>query len=449
MSGGGRRPRRERPAALVSGHGHLLRGSFWLLGSVAANAFFGFAFWFIGTQIDTKADVGRASALFTAVLFINYASNMGLPVAVARYAPENDEPSSVLFNWALLYTGASSVVGTALFVAFLPGSMSATLLQWGTPAGFAIFLLTVFGMSCAVLVEVRLMALRRWGWVFGRVAVVGLVRFALVPLHPVGDDAMWLFLVVAGIPALSGLVLAGGLVVRRRGHPLRPVPASWRPGLRYSSVNYLGILAVQAPTFALPLLVAIEVTSPQYAAWYVAFSITSVLFLVPHTLGQVLLVEGGKGGANLDRQVRLALVLALGFMAVVALGARVGSDVVTLVYGTAYRDASDILPTLVLAGVGWAVTSICLTRARVEEHVRSIVTISLALAVGILGPALVLVPDDGIDGAALAWLVGNGLAAAVAIVVTTRNARQRALAADTEWLGAPDGDEPAGALSPG
>lgn len=448
MTGGEPPDAATRPAALVRDHGHLLRGSAWLLASVAANAFFGFAFWFIATQLDSKTDVGRASALFTAVLFINYATNMGLPVAVARYTPDDGEGSTVLFNWALVYTGASSLVGTALFLVFLPASMGDTLLQWGGPTGAVLFFLTVFGMSCAVLVEVRLMALRRWGWVFGRVAVVGLVRFALVLLHPVDDEAMWLFLVVAGIPALSGFVMAGGLVLRRRtAHPLRPLPDTWRAGLRYSSVNYLGILAVQAPTFALPLLVAVEVSSPQYAAWYVAFSITSVIFLVPHTLGQVLLVEGGKGGAVLGRQVRVALGLALGFMAVVAVAARFGSQIVTLVYGDDYSDAADILPTLVLAGVGWAITSICLTKARVEEHMATIVTIALTLAVAILAPAVVLVGRDGIEGAALAWLVGNLVAAVVATVVTLRRGRRGALAADAAWLEAPDGDEPAGALS--
>lgn len=439
---------RSKPAALVRDHGHLLRGSAWLLASVAANAFFGFAFWYIATQIDTKTEVGRASALFTAVLFINYLTNMGLPVAVARYAPDDGDGSTVLFNWALLYTGASSALGTALFLVFLPESMGDTLLQWGGPAGALIFFVTVFGMSCAVLVEVRLMALRRWGWVFGRVAVVGLVRFALVFLHPIGDEALWLFLVVAGIPALSGYALAATLVVRRRGRPaLRPLPASWRAGLRYSSVNYLGILAVQAPTFALPLLVAVEVDSPDYAAWYVAFSITSVIFLVPHTLGQVLLVEGGKDGAVLARQVRLALGLALGFMAVVAVAARFGSQIVTLLYGEDYGDAADILPTLVLAGVGWAVTSISLTKARVEEHMRSIVVIAVTLAVAILGPALVLVQADGIEGAARAWLIGNAVAAVVAVVVTAGRGRRAALVADAAWLEDPDGNEPTGALT--
>ena len=416
------------------------------------NAFFGFAFWLIATHLDSKTDVGRASALFTGVTFITYLTNMGLPVAVGRYAPDDGDASTVLFNWSIVYTGLSSLMGTIIFLLFLPEGMADTLLQWGWPAGLLILLTQVFGLSCTVLFEVRLMALRRWGWVFTRVVLVGMVRFALVLLRPLDDDALWLFLVVVGIPALSGFVGVGVLMARRRStRLLAPVPASWRAGLRYSLVNYLGILAVQAPTFALPLIVAVEVASPQYAAWYVAFGITTVIFLVPHTLGQVLLVEGGKGGADLHRQVRVALGLTLAFMAVVAVAGRVGSQIVTLIYGDDYSDAADILPTLVLAGVGWAITSICLTKARVQEEVRSIVIISLTLAVGILAPAVVLVGEDGIRGAAQAWLIGNVIAAVVAVVVTSHNSTSGSLAADAAWLDAPDSDEPAssGALRPG
>lgn len=448
----GGRATRTGPRSLVDDHGHLLRGSAWLMSSVAANAVGGFAFWLIAARLDSTDEVGRAAALFTSVLFVNYATNMGLPVAVARYTPDDSPSSARLFNWAILYTGASSVVGTVLFLVFLPDSVADTLWAWGRPAGAVLFTALVFGMSCAVLVEVRLMALRRWGWVFARVALVALVRFALVLFHPVDDDAVWLFLVVAGIPALSGF--AGVVILGARGrprHPLRPVPASWRPGLRYSSVNYLGVLAVQASTFALPLIVLVQVSPSENAAFYVAFSITSVLFLVPHTLGQVLLVEGGKGGADLSHQVRLALALAVGFMVVVALLGRVASGLVTVIYGENYAAAARILPTLVAAGLGWAVTSICLTKARVQENVHAIVTISMTLAVAILVPAVVLTADRGIDGAAEAWLIGNGIAAVVAAVVSGGSrVRRGALVADAAWLGAPETDGPpaASAINP-
>ena len=65
------------------------------------------------------------------------------------------------------------------------------------------------------------------------------------------------------------------------------------------------------------------------------------------------------------------------------------------------------------AGVPWAVTSICLADARLRRDSRATLLITLVLGATVLGPALVLVPDRGIDGATTAWLAGNVIAAVV------------------------------------
>ena len=59
------------------------------------------------------------------------------------------------------------------------------------------------------------MTLRRWGWLPARVALVGLVRIPLLFARPIADDPLWLLLLVAGVPALSGFVGAAVLVSRR------------------------------------------------------------------------------------------------------------------------------------------------------------------------------------------------------------------------------------------
>ena len=55
-----------------------------------------------------------------------------------------------------------------------------------------------------------------------------------------------------------------------------------------------------------------------------------------------------------------------------------------------------------------------LTEARVLHRHLDTVLITGVLTISILVPALVLVPDDGLDGATVAFVVGNLLAATVA-----------------------------------
>ena len=68
-----------------------------------------------------------------------------------------------------------------------------------------------------------------------------------------------------------------------------------------------------------------------------------------------------------------------------------------------------------VAAIPWAVTSVYLTEARVRHRSAATVLITVVLSTAILVPALVLVPEDGIDGAAAAFLFGNIVAAVVAL----------------------------------
>ena len=74
-----------------------------------------------------------------------------------------------------------------------------------------------------------------------------------------------------------------------------------------------------------------------------------------------------------------------------------------------------MLPALVAAAIPWAVTSVYLTEARVRHRSGATVLITATLRSPSSVPALVLVPEDGIDGAATAFLAGNIVAAVVAL----------------------------------
>ena len=102
-------------------------------------------------------------------------------------------------------------------------------------------------------------------------------------------------------------------------------------------------------------------------------------------------------------------------MVVGAAVATLGRDLIVTLYGAEYQEAADVLPALVVAAIPWAVTSVYLTEARVRHRSGATVLITVVLSAAILVPALVLVPEDGIDGAATAFLVGNIVAAVVAL----------------------------------
>jgi O-antigen/teichoic acid export membrane protein len=415
----------------------LYRGSAWLLGTVAVTALSGASFWLIAARAQTEAVVGDAAGLFSSILFVNYLTNLGLPVALARYTADDRHPTLRLYGLAAIASMGTSLLVAAAYLALLPDAERSSLDAMGLP-GVAGFLFIAVGMAATVLVEVRLMALRRWGWVLGRVVLLALGRLVLIAFVPDDDASFWLFVAVALPPALSGLL--GLVILRLTGHgPSRPwpLPRTAGPAARLAGVNWGALLAAQGPMLALPVLVLRYVTDDEYASLYIAWGIVLVVFLIPQTIGQLLLVEGGRDGAHLGSQLRICLAISTGLMAVLALATWVGKGIVTTVYGADYRDAADILPVLVGAGVLWAVTSTCLARARVREDSVATIAITGSFALATLVPALLLVPAEGLEGATVAWLVGNTVAAAVATATLLRRSTEPTPAPDQIALHAP------------
>ncbi|HYF44864.1 MAG TPA: hypothetical protein VD926_01550 [Acidimicrobiales bacterium] len=416
------------PAAL-QGHGNLIRGSAWLTATVAASAVAGFSFWLLAARTFAEEPIGQAASLFTAVLFVNYATSLGLPVAVARYAADRSDTADVLFGWAVVVTVGASGLGTAVLVLIGGGDLLDPLDRLGAFGGPLFFFAVTAGMSAGLLVEARLTALRRWTLVLARVSLVGVIRLPLIAWDPIDDPALWLFLLVGALPAASVVVLVGVLAVKGRAR-LGRLPSATRAAARFAGVNYASMLALQAPLFVLPFVVALQVSADGYSSFYIAFQIATVAFLVPHMLTQVLLVEGGRESSDLDAQVRVALVGTVGIMAAVAAGGLVLARIVPEVYGEEYQDAGDLLPVLLAAGIAWAVTSVILTRARVVEAERVIVALGLCLALGILVPAGLLTAARGTGGAAAGWLIGHVLAALVALLAARHLPGARGAPAD-------------------
>ena len=414
----------------ASGHRHLLAGSAALVVTAGVQAISGALFWLLSARSDSQTDVGHATALYTSVLFVAFLAGLGQPVAVARYAAGRTRDDHVLYAWATAATAAAgSLAGLAYLYVVSPAAID-ELRDWDPTLGPALFVFFVVGSGLSLLVDVRLMTQRRWGLVILRAVVVAVLRFPLLALPVEEHRSLWLFVAATVPTALSGLVVTGLLpLVTGDRHRFAPLPSSTRAMVRYSGVNWLSTLAYQAPTFAMPVIVLVNVDADVNASFYVAWGIVGLAGYVPMAIGQALLAEGGRDGAQVRSQVRLAVVVAGGLMVVGTLLATALRQLIVTLYGDDYQAAADILPPLVAASIPWAVTSVYLTEARIRHFSGATIAITGTLTVSILGAALVLVPEHGLDGAAWAFLGGNLLAAIVAF--------------GTHWVGRQAYDEPA------
>lgn len=411
------------PVRVLRRSSPMVQGSVWIVVALGLQSALGFAFWLLASRVADPDQLGRASALYTGVQFVNYASGLGLTVALARFAVDGSREADARFGWGVVATVASSVVGGCLFLAATAASPS-TQLVGGSVLGWAAFCLATAGMSVGLLADVRLIARGRWGVLVGRIVLTGLVRLLLLPFAPDIDPAGWLAVLVLAPLAIGGAAIALLLPRFGAGRMRFDRPTNLGSLARYSGANWVATLASQGPQFVLPLVVAQALPAGQYANFFLAWTVTGLVLLVPGSIAQVLLVEGAKhedaagrpDGASAARS-RDALVCSLVVATVAVVAAVVAGPLLAAVLGDGYRSAGRLLPALMAAGIPWALCSVRLAEARLRRDQVTTVAVTALLGAGIVVPAVVLVPTHGAVGAVVAWWGGNVAAAVLAVAL--------------------------------
>jgi O-antigen/teichoic acid export membrane protein len=413
-------PEAERKTTLARSNMPLLRSSLSLSAAAGLSSFGGFIYWLVVAHIASTATVGKAAALYSSIQFVNYVTALGLTVAVARYGAGRKRSAAVLFNWSVVLTAGSSFIGAAVYFAIVPRELRA-LSALTVVGSVLIFGLIVAGISVGTVLDVRLISQHRRSWVVARAIFIAVVRVPFIFIHGLGHSTIGIFAVAAGAPAVCGLgawVLAD-LRDRNFSFPLRPLPPETRSAVTYAVVNGAGQLGVQAPFFALPVIVLLFVSAKANASFYVAWTIATVVFLIVQSVGQALLVEGNRSG-HLASQTRASLKFGVILSAALAVVCIAGSRAIPVFYGSSYQPGAKILPILGIAAVPWAVFTVVLSATRVRHNHRLNLLLSGLIAVAVLGPAAILAHKYGINGAAAAWLIGNVAAAVGALVVLRR-----------------------------
>jgi O-antigen/teichoic acid export membrane protein len=404
-------------------HPHMLGGSMWLLSGTLVVSMGSFIFWLLVARHVDSSQVGRATALFSATTFVCYLISLGLPIAISRHASDRSQDSATLFAWALVLTTAASLVAVLCFAALAPDSIRKGLEGISPFVAWTVVFLLVAGLAISLLVDVRLMALRRWSMVFWRGVLAATLRLPFLLWIPNKATAFYLYAVAVGGFAVTGVAFL--LTLSHRGwFRLRPLPKRTRRAAHFAAVNYAGQLALQAPFFAVPFIVLVHVGATENARFYLSWGVMTIVYVGVQMISQALLVEGGRGGADHRRQASVSLGVGLAVTTVATLASLGVGPALARVYGPDYGQVATLLPILMAGTIPFAVTMVMLTTARIREHSASTLAMAIALAVAVLVPTVILTSNDGAVGAAWGWTIGNSIAAAIAVFASRLAERQ-------------------------
>jgi O-antigen/teichoic acid export membrane protein len=415
----------ERPARFLAAGAPLLRhlrthlgdsfsrNAYALMVNTGMNGVLGLAFWVVAARHYSAVDVGRGSALISAMTLLSAVIGINVTGTLTRFLPRTGRHTTRFVVSTYWISSAIVVALTLGFLLLVPvwGPSFAGLSEPRAAAWFvvAVALAGIFTVQDGVLV-----GLRSSVWVPVENTVFGVAKLVLlVALATVTPaDGVYVSFVVAmaivTVP-LNGLIF-GRLL--RRASRFTGVGASpdraevWR----FLAGDYVGALFAFAAAYVVPVIVAAVVLPQTFAPFYIVWMVWGSLQLVPINLAQSLTVEGVVDAGMLVTYTRAALRRAGVILAIACSVLGVGAPVLLGVLGPAYIEATPLLRLLALTALPRAVLEVWLGVLRAQGRPRSLARVQLASGIAVVGSVLVgLLLDGGQLGLGLAPITGVGV----------------------------------------
>ena len=155
------------------------RGSYALVANTVGTSVIGAVYWAVAAHLYSPEDLGRATALISALMLVATLSQLNLSSTLMRFLPEMGAKSAGrLIKFSYLASALTALAGSLIFVIVLPRLSS----EWGF-IGDSAFFAVIFAVSVIVwevftLQDAALVGLQRAGAVPVENVVYSLAKLA-------------------------------------------------------------------------------------------------------------------------------------------------------------------------------------------------------------------------------------------------------------------------------
>jgi O-antigen/teichoic acid export membrane protein len=380
-----------------------------LILSQFAGSAIGLVYWLVAAHQLDKAQLGLDAAVINSALLASNLGSLDLVNAIPRYLPAAGSRSGVFIKVAY---SVSVVLGLATAAVFLIGvdTWSPTLSVLVTNRAWLLwFLLTVVVWCVFSLQDSVLMGFQRSQWipaenlsfsVLKLLMLFGFLQFA--PEYALIGS----WTVSAGVFVV---IVNAGLVRRVVIHETVHQPSTLPPRRKLARSVLVGnssnIIAIIIGG-SLPIIVAERLGAESNASYYLAYTLSYVLFLAPRYVGLVVLAQAEH---HRDRFDALAIRAALASMAVVGVSvviAWVGAGPLLGLLDSGYdTETVELMRLMCLAAIPHCVVQLTGSWARGHQRLglAFVITFTEYLLLG--GLVLALLGGNGLMGVGWAWLI--------------------------------------------
>jgi O-antigen/teichoic acid export membrane protein len=407
----------------------LFRHAYTLMVNTGLISALGLVYWILVGRLYTPESVGRNAAVIASITFLAGLAQLNLRPVLSRFVPVTGRASA---RFVLLAYGSSIVVAVATALVFLrtsevwaPGGPMAEIRD--DPAAAALFIgatvvWTIFALQDGVLIGLRatiLVTLENVAFSIAKIAAVIALATVVAPMD-YAITASWLGPMAVAVAGVNLLIFRRLLPAHVRSSPGPETSISAARVVRFVAGDYLGALLALSYIGLLPVIVVNQAGPVAAAQFYIVWIIASSLQLLPAHMVLSLVVDTATDPSTFRRQGRRMLIGMARILLPVCFVTVLAVPLILRVFGPSYEGATLLLRLLVLSVIPYGINLLYLGRARVRVTAPRIVAVQAILAGLILALSFILVPQMGVDGVGVAFLLGQGAVAAVLLATVLR-----------------------------
>jgi O-antigen/teichoic acid export membrane protein len=347
--------RKSSPLSALTGiwhkHADLLHNAASLAATTGVTSILGFAFWTFAARYFSQTAVGYGSAGISAMTLLGTVGMFGLGTVLIGELPQRRSRGGLVASSLIASGVGSAILGIAFCVA-APHFSTKFVEITGSPGRMLLFAVGVALTGATLVFDEATIGLLRGGLQLSRNLTFSIVKMAALPVGAfVLHDAFGVGIILAWVLGTMISVIPTAIQLRHGGTNIFPRP-DWGVlrGLGRTTMahNWLN-LAIGVPATLIPVLVTVVVSPAANGAFYVAWMLSSFLFVVPTHLSTVLYAVASAAPQIIAQKLRfvlrLSVLIGVPAMAVLWFGAHLALSV----FGKRYAaDATWPLRLLIL-----------------------------------------------------------------------------------------------------
>lgn len=378
----------------------LVKNSIYLMLTSISNSGFGFIFWTAAAKYYPKEDVGISTALISVMSLIVLLSRFGLDFSIVRFFPNNDK-GKIFNTTAICTTFFSVVIGSLYIIGVDVFSPQLHMLKSGENA--LVFLIILAASSLVSITGISFVAIRRSGYYLLQSLLTGSRVIYLIPLIAMGSMGI---LSSVGASVIFALLFSYASLYHLDIMPGFQIDKNFLTNsLKFSIGNYVSGLSMAAPAFVLPIMVFNVLGSEQSAYYYIVYSITSFLFMIPNTISMSLFVEGSNS-ENFKKSVYKSLSVTFAFLIPPSILMYNYGNIILGHINEDYATAGvDLLKIMIISSFFVSFNFIYFSIKRIQKDVYGLVIISGANFVLLILLSYLFMDYFGLIGIGYAWVI--------------------------------------------